>query len=99
MAQRQERNQPAARDEVRITAMLSAAACCCTTAAIALSISLSLPARTTTISSPSRRAAICEDWMTFCKMPGLFGFKKFQIGSRARARSKNYAYQNWSARS
>jgi hypothetical protein len=24
---------------------------------------------------------------------------QFQIGSHARARSKNYAYQNWSARS
>ena len=59
--------------------MLRALACCLTAARTALSISLSLPALTTTISSPRRCTASSDSRILSCMRPGLFGLTRRAI--------------------
>src|SRR5215469_9130544 len=59
--------------------MLRALACCCTAATTALSISLSVPALRTIISSPRRRTAASDCSMLSRARPGLFGFTRTAI--------------------
>src|SRR5262249_41913515 len=75
--------------------MLRALACCWTAATTALSVSISVPALRTIISSPRRRTAASDCWMLSRVRPELLGFTRTAIrvaaGRSSRSNSSRLA--------